>query len=390
MTGSLIRERTTRLRAALSSAPFDAFLAVSAANILDATGYRSMGASVFGQPTMGAFVAGDRTVVAGPAADAAPATAESIAVDDFVPYGRFYFESAGELPAAFTPDLHRGIVEAMTSAARSAGLAAATIGVDEAALDPSVRAQLSLALPDVRFVDASTWAMRTRSLKLPAELGLLERAARLAEDGVAAAIDTATIGMSERELAAVVNGVITAGGGEPRFTVVSSGPRSAFADVFPTDRTLEPGDLLRFDVGCIIEGYWSDIGRTAVIGAPDDLQAKRYQAILEGEEQQLASVRPGVTAAQMFQLAVDAVEANGLAPYRRQHCGHGIGMDVYEAPVINGSSDRVLEPGMTFCFETPYYELGWGGMMVEDTLVVTPEGHRRFTVTDRDLRVVPV
>jgi Xaa-Pro aminopeptidase len=388
MPDSLTRERIAKLRSALAAAPFDAFLAVSAANILYATGYRSMGATVFGQPTMGAFVTDDRTVVAGPVADSAPATDAAIAADDFIPYGRFYFESAAELPAAFTPDAHRTFVEAMRTAALTAGLAEATIGVDEAALNPNALAQLSLALPGVRFVDASAWALRVRSRKLPGEVSLLERAARLAEEGVAAAIDSAAVGMTERELSAIVTSVIGAGGGEPRFAVASSGPRSAFADVFPTDRALAPGDLVRFDVGCIVDGYWSDIGRTAVIGEPDSLQVKRYKAILDGEEQQLARVRPGVSAAEMFQLAVDVVESNGISPYRRQHCGHGIGLDVYEPPIINGATETALEEGMTFCFETPYYVVGWGGMMVEDTIVVTADGHRRFTVTDRGLRVV--
>jgi Xaa-Pro aminopeptidase len=388
MPDSLTRERIAKLRSALAAAPFDAFLAVSAANILYATGYRSMGATVFGQPTMGAFVTGDRTVVAGPVADSAPATDAAIAADDFIPYGRFYFESATELPSAFAPDAHPTFVEAMRTAALTAGLADATIGVDEAALNPNALAQLTLALPGVRFVDASAWALRVRSRKLPGEVLLLERAARLAEDGAAAAIDEAVVGMTERELSAIVTKVIAAGGGEPRFAVASSGPRSAFADVFPTDRALGPGDLLRFDVGCIVDGYWSDIGRTAVIGEPDSLQVKRYNAILDGEEQQLARVRPGVTAAEMFQLAIDVVESNGISPYRRQHCGHGIGLDVYEPPIINGATDTALEEGMTFCFETPYYVVGWGGMMVEDTIVVTADGHRRFTVTDRGLRVV--
>jgi Xaa-Pro aminopeptidase len=388
MPDSLTRERIAKLRSALAAAPFDTFLAVSAANILYATGYRSMGATVFGQPTMGAFVTGDRTVVAGPVADSAPATDAAIAADDFIPYGRFYFESVTELPSAFAPDAHPTFVEAMRTAALTAGLADATIGVDEAALNPNALAQLTLALPGVRFVDASAWALRVRSRKLPGEVSLLERAARLAEDGVAAAIDEAAVGMTERELSAIVTKVIAAGGGEPRFAVASSGPRSAFADVFPTDRALAPGDLLRFDVGCIVDGYWSDIGRTAVIGEPDSLQVKRYNAILDGEEQQLARVRPGVTAAEMFQLAIDMVESNGISPYRRQHCGHGIGLDVYEPPIINGVTDTALEEGMTFCFETPYYVVGWGGMMVEDTIVVTADGHRRFTVTDRGLRVV--
>jgi Xaa-Pro aminopeptidase len=389
MPQSLTHQRVARLRASLAEAPFDGFLAVSAANVLYSTGYRSLGSAVFGQPTMGAFVSGDRTVVAGPVAEAAPATDETIDIADFVPYGRFYFESAKPLPPAFTPDAHGGFVEAMHTAAVIAGLERATVGVDEAALNPNTLAQLSLVLPDVRFVDASGWALRVRARKLPGELELLEQAARLAEDGVAAAIDMAKPGTTEREMAAVVNGVIVAGAGEPRFSVASSGPRSAFADVYPGDRSLQPGDLVRFDVGCLVEGYWSDIGRTAVVGDPDPWQSKRYRAILAGEEEQLSRVKPGVAARELFDLAVDVVRRSGLAPYRRQHCGHGIGLDVYEPPVINAATDTALEADMTFCFETPFYEIGWGGMMVEDTIVVTDTGHRRFTVTDRELRVIP-
>jgi Xaa-Pro aminopeptidase len=389
MSDSLTSERISKLRAHLARAPFDAFLAVSSANVFYATGYRSMNATVFGAPSMGALVGGDRTVVVGPVADSAPATDSAIAVDDFVPYGRFFFESPTELPSAFTPDAHSGYVEAMHAAVTAAGLSSATIGVDNVAINPATLAKLSVALPDARFVDASPWALQVRSCKLPGEVALLERSARLAEDAVAAAIDAAGIGITERELAAIVASTMAAGGGEPRFTVASSGPRSAFADVFPSDRAIEAGDLVRFDVGCLVDGYWSDIGRTAVVGEPDSLQAKRYAAILEGEEQQLARIRPGVSAQSIFQVAIEVVEANGVAPYRRQHCGHGIGLDVYEPPIVNDSTATALEEGMTFCLETPYYVIGWGGIMVEDTIVLTADGHRRFTVTDRGMRVIP-
>jgi len=384
----LIDQRRDRLRAALADAPFDAFLAVSAPNVQYATGYRSMGAVVFGATTMGAFVTADRTAVAGPVADSAPAVAGVIDPEDYFPYGRFYFESPLPLPAAFAPDRHADMVEAMRVAALEVGLGTATIGVDQAALSPTALAQLTLSMPNVRFVDASAWALRIRARKLPGELDRLERAARLAEEGVAAAIREAAAGMTERELSAIVNRVIVAGGGEPRFAVASSGPRSAMADVFPTDRPIEAGDLLRFDVGCIVDGYWSDIGRTASVGEPDALQLSRYAAILAGEEEQLAMVRPGVAASEVFSVAMDTVRARGIAGYRRQHCGHGIGMDVYEPPVINGATDTPLEEGMTFCLETPYYEVGWGGMMVEDTIVITADGHRRFTTTPRELLVV--
>src|SRR5690606_2044931 len=139
---------------------------------------------------------------------------------------------------------------------------------------------------------------------------------------------------------------------------------SAFSDAYATDRRLAVGDLVRFDVGCTLEGYWSDIGRTAIVGEADALQRSRYEAILAGEQAQLDAARPGLTAAQLFNLAVETVERHGLTPYRRHHCGHGIGLDVYERPIVSAAADQPLETGMTLCVETPYYELGWGGMMV--------------------------
>ena len=181
---------------------------------------------------------------------------------------------------------------------------------------------------------------------------------------------------------------MAAGGGTPRFTVVTSGPRSALSDARPTERELRHGDLLRLDVGCTVDGYWSDIGRTAVVGEANDLQASRYGAILAGEQAQLEMVRPGITAADLFDVAVSTVEASGLEPYRRHHCGHAIGTEVYERPVIAPGSSTVLEPGMEFCVESPYYEIGWGGMMVEDALVVTADGAEVLTISDRSLRVI--
>ena len=162
----------------------------------------------------------------------------------------------------------------------------------------------------------------------------------------------------------------------------------ALADARPTDNALAPGQLLRFDVGCVYNGYWSDVGRTAVRGEPDELQERRYTAILAGEERQLEMLRPGVHARELFDAAVEVVEEAGLTPYRRHHCGHGIGMEIYEPPIVAPGWDETLDADMTFCLETPFYELGWGGMMVEDTVVVTENGHERLTLSDRDLRVI--
>ncbi|MFA9444479.1 M24 family metallopeptidase [Egicoccus sp. AB-alg6-2] len=385
----LLAQHLDRLRAALAEAPFDVFVAGSPANVAHATGYRSVAGELFRAHQMAAVVTPDDVVLVCPVADAAPAADAGMAADTIVHYGRFFFEVADGSGLSAPPvDQHGDLAAALATALGRIG-ATARLGLDIEGLGASWPAVEAALPPGSVVVDASAWAKQVRARKLPAEVELLRQAARLAEEGIDRAILKAGPGITERELAAEVAHAMVAGGGSPRFVVVTSGPRSALADATPTDRQLAGGDLLRFDVGCVLHGYWSDIGRTAVVGDPDQLQQRRYEAIYAGEQAQLELVRPGVTARELFDVAVETVETHGLAPYRRHHCGHGIGREVYEPPIIAPSYDTPLEPGMTFCFETPFYELGWGGMMVEDTLVVTEDGCQMLSSSDRSLRVVP-
>lgn len=387
-TRRLLEQHLERVQAALADAPFDVFVAGSPANVAHVTGYRSVAGELFRAHQMAAVVTPDEVTLACPVADAGPAVDAGVSADAIVSFGRFYFEVADGSGLSAPPvDQHAGVAAAL-AAALARVVPTARLGMDIEGLGANWPA-VEEALPDgAEVLDASAWAKRLRGSKLPEEIELLQRAAHLAEEGIDRAILKAGPGVTERELAAEVAHAMVAGGGSPRFVVVTGGPRSALADASPTDRALEKGDLLRFDVGCVLHGYWSDIGRTAVVGEPDALQQRRYDAILAGEQAQLDLVRPGVTARELFDVAVDTVEAHGLTPYRRHHCGHGIGREVYEPPIIAPSFDTPLETGMTFCFETPFYELGWGGMMVEDTLVVTETGHRMLTSSDRSLRVV--
>lgn len=387
--GELVRARRQRLDTALAQESFDAFVAVAPANVDYAIGYRSVAGAVHGTSALGAVVAPGLTLVAGPAADAPSVVELGVREEDYHAHGRFYFESIDPSPLTAIADTHAGFVPALTSAVRQAGLGRARIGVDSTGLRPEDQAALARALPEARLVDAGDWIRSVRGVKLPEEVERLRAAAEATEHAIHAAIDVAAVGMSETELQLVVATELARGGMTPRFVVVTAGPRSAYSDTpCSPDQRLRRGDLLRFDVGGLLDGYWSDLGRTAVVGEPDDTQRRRYDAILRGEHAQLELARPGVSAAEVFDVAVQEVERSGLAPYRRHHCGHGIGLDAYEAPIIAPAGEQMLKEGMVFCFETPYYELGWGGMMVEDTLVVTESGVELLSVSDRSLRVV--
>jgi Xaa-Pro aminopeptidase len=388
---SLATDRLARLRGRLAAAPFDAVVLLAPANVHYASGYRSVGAAVHGTASIAAVVTENALLLAGPMADSAPAAESGLPAGDFLSYGRFYFEGADGLRSAVPgTEQHATLAEALTAALRRLGLANAVVGLDHVPGIAELAAAVASALPGLRWTNAGDWMSATRGRKLPGEIDLLDRAAQLAEDGILRALQSASAGVTERELAKAVARTMIDGGGEPRFVVVTSGPRSALADAYATERAIQPGDLVRFDVGCTLEGYWSDIGRTAVVGPPDGKQRGIYDALLAGEQAQLDLAAPGVPASTVFRCAIQAVEAaHGPVPYRRHHCGHGIGLTAYEPPIIRPDEEGLLEPGMVFCFETPYYELGWGGMMVEDTLVVTDRGCRMLTGRERGLIEVP-
>lgn len=377
------------MRYALESADFDAFLAASPANVSQVTGYRSVAADVFGGHQMAALISHERVQLICPVSDSAPAMDAGVPGEALVCFGRFYFESSsGEDVPTGLVDQHGSLPDAIWTALQRDKLGGKRLGVDIAGLGAAWPAVEAAFADNVTIVDASAWAASVRASKLPEEVERIRRAAAVTEEGITRAIEAARVGTTENELAAIVASTLMESGGKPKFVVVTSGERSALSDAAASNRALQPGDLLRFDVGCILDGYWSDVGRTAVIGEPDALQQRRYNAIYAGEQAQLERIKVGMPARDVFDLAIEVVEEQGLAPYRRQHCGHGIGSDVYEPPIISPAFDTPIEPGMTFCLETPFYELGWGGMMVEDTIVVTDSGSEMLTTSDRSLRVV--
>lgn len=374
-----VRQRKDRLQALLAESDLDALVLTSPEAVDYATGYRSVFGSLHQGYPLAAVVTVDRAWLICPAGDVAAALDSGIAVDDLTVHGTFYFTGADRIGVPDTR--HRSLAAAVAD--RLAALGKVRVGAEGWVAETS---QVRGALSEV--VDANAWMLSVRSVKLPAEQLLLRRAANIAEAAIDAALTVAEPGVDERTLARVVAETMIARGGDPRYIVVTTGQRSALGDAPPGMSRCRPGDLLRFDLGCQLDGYWSDIARTAVLVEPTPTQERRYAALLEGLAAEIELARSGVRARDMFARAVETVERHGLTPYRRHHVGHAIGLSVYEHPVVGPGVDTRLETGGVFSLETPYYEFGWGGMMVEDTGVVTESGFELFTSLDRSLRVV--
>ena len=221
------------------------------------------------------------------------------------------------------------------------------------------------------------------------EMRRLEAAALAIESSYEAAIAAAAEGVSEAELQSVFDRNTIAIGSRPHFTVLAFGERGALPNAVPTDwRKLRPGDAIRFDIGCKTEGYSSDIARTAVFGEPSREAAALLRRDPRGRAGRDRRHAPGVAAKDVFAAAVEATREAGIPHYRRHHVGHGIGLDTYDAPMLNETTETPLEPGMVFEVETPYYELGFAGLQVEDTVVVTEDGCKVLTRSTRELRAI--
>src|SRR5690606_11428918 len=126
----------------------------------------------------------------------------------------------------------------------------------------------------------------------------------------------------------------------PAFWIVSAGRRTAHTHARQSDYAVRPGDLVKLDVGCTYDFYWSDVGRTKALGEPTERQERLYEILCAGLRAAVDRVRAGVYASEVFEAAVETIRDMGIPDYRRHHCGHGIGISVYDPPLIQPRNFR--------------------------------------------------
>jgi len=279
-------------------------------------------------------------------------------------------------------------VSALVAAIKDRNLESAVIGVDEIGITPQYYDKLVEVLPRATIRRAASVFRHARAIKTAEEVRRLRRSARVAELSIDAALAVARAGISERELAYAFHAKTISEGGMPVLGVICTGPRSAMSSGQPGDRILRTGDVIRFDVGGRCLHYRADIARIAVVGSASEKVKKYHAAIRAGLLRAYDLIKPGVKTADVFNAVVETVRKEGMPHYRRSHVGHGIGLDGYDAPNLTPGSTEVFEEGNCICVETPYYEMGFAGLQVEDTMHVTRDGVESLMSTSSELRLV--
>jgi Xaa-Pro aminopeptidase len=253
--------------------------------------------------------------------------------------------------------------------------------------------QWQRVVPGVDWQPMEGVVEQQRLVKDAAEVERLrEGGGRLA--GVAAQLGRVVArGTRELDVARAIDAAIDAAGFErPAFeTIVASGPNSAFPHARPTERRLAAGDLVVLDFGGVLDGYCVDLTRMAAVGRIDSEARSLVDAVQEAQRAALEAVRAGVTTASVDHAARRSLEGRGFGAAFSHGTGHGLGLDVHEAPRISRAESghvTTLVAGMVFTIEPGAYVEGVGGVRVEDDVLVTTDGCEVLTECSRELLVV--
>jgi Xaa-Pro aminopeptidase len=252
------------------------------------------------------------------------------------------------------------------------------------------QAQLQAFAPTLKQTDATPLFAELRMSKDQAEVDAMRRASRVLEDSIEALIPEIHVGKKETEIAARWQWLMFEHGadGIPDAPIVATGPNSALPHTTATTRVVQDGDMLILDGWCTVDGYYGDITRTLGIGnVPDELR-QIYALTLRANEAGRAASKPGALCQDVDRAARAVIREGGFGDKFLHRTGHGLGLEIHEAPNMVEGDTRVLVNGTTFTVEPGIYLAGKGGVRIEDDVAVTQDGSESLTISSRELRII--
>jgi Xaa-Pro aminopeptidase len=265
------------------------------------------------------------------------------------------------------------------------------VGFEDAHVTVAQHRRLREVVPDrVELVPAGGIVEAERMVKDPGEIERIRGAAKLVDEVYRWLLEQGLVGRTERDVAtALEHRMRELGADGPSFpSIVASGPRGALPHATPADVAIARGTLVTLDIGARLDGYCSDCTRTWATGPlPGDL-AEAYEVVRVAQAEALAAVRPGPAGREIDAVARDRIAAAGHAEHFGHGLGHGVGLEVHEAPRLGRSGETALAPGHVVTVEPGVYLPGRGGVRIEDLVVVTAAGHDVLSGTSKDLLTV--
>lgn len=215
-----------------------------------------------------------------------------------------------------------------------------------------------------------------RAIKDDEEIQAIRRAIRAAEDSFTTLLAEPWAGRTETELAGALEYQQRRRGAEKSSfdTIVAAGPRAALPHARPTGEVVDGAELILIDWGAVLGGYRSDLTRVRPMGKVTPRFEAVYRAVLEAQARAIAAIRPGVPARDVDAEARSVLREAGFGDFFRHALGHGLGLETHEGPGLRSTNEAPLEAGMVVTVEPGVYLPGWGGVRIEDDILVTPDG----------------
>lgn len=242
-------------------------------------------------------------------------------------------------------------------------------------------------LTAIELVPLKGALIKLRSIKSQEEIELIQRAASIADDCFSHILSYIKPGMRELEIALEIEYFMKKRGasGLSFESIVASGQRSSLPHGVASDKIVEAGDLITLDFGCIFNGYCSDMTRSFVLGQATEKQKEIYHIVLEAQEAALKAVAPGIKGKELDQIARDIIKQKGYGEFFGHGLGHGVGLEIHELPHVNSLGEIDMEPGMVITIEPGIYIPEFGGVRIEDLVVVTESGFRVLSKSKKNL-----
>jgi Xaa-Pro aminopeptidase len=250
--------------------------------------------------------------------------------------------------------------------------------------------QLQERLQEVALIPIKDELTRLRGLKTGEEITVMKRAVQVAEEAWKKVLEMVKPGAREDEVALELEYRMKKEGAEGVAfdCIVAAGPRTALPHAQPTQRALEKGDFVLFDFGSQYRGYCSDETCTVIVGRATEDQKRIYGIVKDAHDRAIERVRPGVRLAEIDAAARGHIDQAGHGEHFGHGTGHGVGLAVHEWPAVGKDSQDVAEEGMVFTIEPGIYIPDWGGVRIEDMVVVAADGCEVLTGIPKDLMII--
>lgn len=386
--------QTERLTGALDAAGAEALVASSAANVAYVTGWRGVSHALLGSLQLGVYSRRGTALVVPAVEVPAVVAADDVEVDHVACFGEpgsLSAEASGPLARRIESIVSRRAAspgDALTAALGALGVRDGAIALDDARLPGDDRQRIAERLGTFQPVPGSAHFGAARRVKAPFELECLAGALRIAEEALNEVVQMLKRGVTEQEATSLYFTEIVKRGGEPIPSSIAVGERTALGPVWPSERALRPGELVRLDVGCVHRGYAARVGRTAVLGEPTREQDDAHGAIQAALEAAVDAAAPGRPASDVCEAAGRALRERGLTGAGGAEMGHGIGLELREAPGLIPGAATPLDVGEVLSIEVAHAVPGRHGFLARDTVLVTAGGARVLNRSARGLVIL--